>query len=264
MNRKKLLSVLMGGKKVDPQTTGLTMTVTTAGAATLTITGMTVAAGATVVADWGDGGTDTYSAGAGARTHAYAGAGTWTVKLTPRSSITSLNLADAQITGLVINAANPLPNALTYLRLFDLDGINYNINSSPLPSTLATIFLYSCSGITATNLVLPASMVSFTLVLNPGIGFIPVTEWTRNTLQLIRYENGLNSSQVDAILAAIWGNKANYTYATPVLDLLGEANAGPNGIFQAASPPTTGAEYKYDLINGAYTSAGPEWTVTTG
>jgi hypothetical protein len=55
-----------------------------------------------------------------------------------------------------------------------------------------------------------------------------------------------------ASIAAIWSNKANFTYATPTLDLLGGSNAAPNGMYQAASPPTTGNEKKYDQIKKGF------------
>jgi hypothetical protein len=73
----------------------------------------------------------------------------------------------------------------------------------------------------------------------------------------------LTQADVDTVLEEIWNNKANFTWSAPTLDLLGINNAAPSGTYQAASPPTTGNEYKYDLVNGVYTAAGPEWTVTT-
>ncbi len=68
--------------------------VTTTGAETLTIAAFTVSA-ATVV-DWGDGSSDTYS-GAGARTHNYAGAGTWTVRVMQPGNVTALALNDNKV-----------------------------------------------------------------------------------------------------------------------------------------------------------------------
>jgi len=85
-----------------------------------------------------------------------------------------------------------------------------------------------------------------------------------NTIRTIQYESALSQASVDAVLAGLWGNKANFTYATPSADLLGGGNAAPSGTYQDPSPanPSTGQEYKYCLINDI-PSAGPAWSVTT-
>ncbi len=69
--------------------------VTTTGAATHTIASFTVSAATTV--DWGDGSTNTYTGG-GARTHDYAGAGTWTVRVLQPLNVTALMLIDNKVT----------------------------------------------------------------------------------------------------------------------------------------------------------------------
>jgi hypothetical protein len=90
----------------------------------------------------------------------------------------------------------------------------------------------------------------------------PIAVWDGiNDIQSILYQNSLTQAQVNTVLQKIWENKANFTAAAPILNLI--TNAAPSGTYQAASPPTTGKEYAYDLVNGAYTAAGPEWTVTT-
>lgn len=80
-------------------------------------------------------------------------------------------------------------------------------------------------------------------------------------IRTIVWESALSEAAVDAVVNAIWANKANFTYATPSLDILGGSNAAPSGTYQAASPPTTGKEKIYDLVNGSYTPDGPEWTI---
>jgi hypothetical protein len=84
---------LGGGRKVA------TWQVVTTGAATHTIAAFTVSA--STVVDWGDGSTSTYT-GAGARTHDYAGAGTWTVRVMQPLNVTALTLADNKV---VLNSA---------------------------------------------------------------------------------------------------------------------------------------------------------------
>jgi hypothetical protein len=162
-----MMRLMSGGraKAVDVQDTPLVLTCTTTGAQTLTFTAMTVAAGKTVVVDWGDTNTNTYTAGAGTRTHAYAGAGTWTVKLANRRNITELSLNDAKITALLINSTNPLPSGLTYLNLNGLAGLTYNANTNPLPSGLTYLYLNGLTGLTynANTNPLPSGLTYLTL-----------------------------------------------------------------------------------------------------
>jgi len=93
---KLMLLGAMEGKK------GLGLTATTTGAQTLTIESMTVITGETVTVNWGDGNSDIYT-GTGARTHNYAGAGVYTVSITPPTAISKLYLSDNKIT---LNSAN--------------------------------------------------------------------------------------------------------------------------------------------------------------
>ncbi|MCB0251100.1 MAG: hypothetical protein KDI07_21190, partial [Anaerolineae bacterium] len=87
-----------------------TWTVTTTGAATHTITALTVSRQITV--DWGDGSTSDYT-GSGARTHNYAGAGTWTVTIADPLAVTALTLSDNKVT---LNSADiaPMANMVTF------------------------------------------------------------------------------------------------------------------------------------------------------
>lgn len=69
---------------------------------------------------------------------------------------------------------------------------------------------------------------------------------------------GLTVEVVDRILADVYAGKATYTWATPTLNVGGN-NDTPSGMYQAASPPTTGLEMAYALVHG---DEGPKWTVT--
>jgi len=282
MRPQQKMMILMSG--VNIQDTPLVLTCTTTGAQTLTLQGMTVAAGKTVVADWGDGNTDTYTAGAGVRTHAYAGAGTWTVKINNRRNITLLDFEDSKIR-ITINAANPWPIGLTTiympagvltlnanttpwpiglkaLTLAGMAAFTLNANTTPWP-TLTTLYLENLTGLTWEIKAARPWPTGAVIAIIKGCPGVTCTAWTDNAVRSIQAENAYSQAGVDAFLAAVYANKANFTYATPTLDLLGGSNAAPSGTYQAASPPTTGKEYAYDLVNGSYTPAGPEWTVAT-
>lgn len=348
---------MMGGGLPDLTNPAIaTMTVTTTGAQTLTLQGVTVAAGKTVTVYWGDGSSNAYTAGAGTRTHDYAGAGTWTVKLSHPSDVTLLDLRDAKITALgplakfttlitlsfdgtknlVYDAnTNPLPGTLVLLTIKNAPGVVYNANTNPLPSGLEALFInthnftydanadplpaglkslsvyndskftynantdplpvglttlafYNLPNVTydANADPLPGGIASLTLNSLPNVTWdinalqpwptavtecsviscpkVTVSAWTDNAIRSIQLENIYNAAAVDAVLNAILANKANFTYATPTLDLLGGSNAAPSGTYQAADPVTSGKEAAYALVNGNGSYApGPEWTVTT-
>ena len=386
MDIRRMIALGVLGKKVDVQDTPLVLTATLTGAATLWIQDLTIATGKSVVVDWGDGNTNTYTAGGGTRSHAYAGAGTYAIKIANRSSITSINLQQETKLSGTINASNPWPSGLKYLilngipsltyngsttplpsgllqlSLTTMAGFTYNANTYPLSSTLTSLTLYNVanftynindnplpSGLTFLSLIgslpgltynvnttaLPTGLLSLivntltsgnftfdgtnplpdsltlinmynlagftynvntnpwpagliTLTLNTLSGLtwaadagspipstvtdltiyscnnisIPAAQWAVNGLQHIIFQSTLTAEEVDDILLGVWTNKANYTHATPTLNLLGTNNHSPTGTFQAGSGesglPTTGMEYAYDLKNGTYTSAGAE------
>jgi hypothetical protein len=193
------------------------------------------------------------------------------------ADIASLNLAVATgltslylntLTGLTwtVGASAPMPTNLTSLYLNNLTGLTWTVGASaPMPTGLTSLTLITLTGLTWTvgaSAPMPTGLTSLTLYNLTGL--TSVTVWDGiNAIHDIRYENNLAQAQVDAVLSAIHANKANYTYATPSLDLAGVNNAAPSGIYQSTCPPVDGNEYKYDLVNGICEPAGPEWVVVT-
>lgn len=107
--------------------------VVTTGAATHTIAAFTVSA-ATVV-DWGDGSTDAYT-GAGARTHNYAGAGTWTVRVMQPLNVTAITLNDNKVTLTSAGIAS-----MTNVVAFDANSLKLTaFNTSDLAAWRPTTF----------------------------------------------------------------------------------------------------------------------------
>ena len=186
------------------------------------------------------------------------------LNLAVATGLTALTLREVGLTW-TVGAAAPMPTGLTVLYLQSLAGLTWTVGAAaPMPAGLTQLTLYILARLTWTvgaAAPMPTGMLLLTIVNCANVAAI--STWAINTLRTVNYENNLAQAAVDAVLAAIWANKANYTYATPTLDLAGTGNAAPSGTYQAASPPTTGKEYAYDLVNGAYTAAGPEWVVTT-
>jgi len=133
-----------------------------------------------------------------------------------------------------------MPIGLTTLNIQTLVGLTWEINGpDPWPAGATTATIIACDSVT-------------------------VTAWTDNAIRTVQWESSCNQAKVDAILNAFLANKANFTFATPSLDLLGGSNAAPSGTYQAADPVTSGNEAAYALVNGNGSYApGPEWTVQT-
>ena len=285
MDSKKLITVLKSGV-VDPKTTALALTATTTGAQAASFTSLGVISGKTVTIDWGDGTIESFTTTA-SRAHAYAGAGTWAVKVGPRNAINRIDLYDTKFT-VTIDATNPMPAGLTVLYMLNLHGLTWNVNATPMPSNLTYLRLLSLSGLTwnINTTPLPPSLDYFECDQNSNITWnvsaislpntlrtfkigwnVPGIVWTGmlpNAIQSAACYNSLDTAKIDTILYTILANKANFTYSTPSLDLSHWSNAAPSGTYQAADPVTSGKEAKYALVNGNGSYApGPEWTVTT-
>ena len=73
-------------------------------------------------------------------------------------------------------------------------------------------------------------------------------------------DNAYTTAQIDEIINAIYRLRANFTYATPSLNI-GGTNAAPTGIYQEGTQSTP-AEKLYALVNDPNTEGFNTWTVT--
>lgn len=72
---------------------------------------------------------------------------------------------------------------------------------------------------------------------------------------------GWSQAAVDALLADMYAERAAFTYATPSLNV-GANNSVPSGVYQDATPPTTGLEYVFKLANDPDAEGFNTWTIT--
>jgi len=109
--------------------------------------------------------------------------------------------------------------------------------------------------------VIPASLLYLRLYTTSISG---TPDISANTLmRQYSYQGcGLSQANVDAILLSVYDRRMAFTYATPALTI-DSTNAAPGGIYQAQCPPTTGKEYKYELINDSCGDGFNKWAVTT-
>ena len=133
MSESGFLGSGIGPQAIRNQKNVASWTVTTTGAATHTIAAFTVSA--STVIDWGDGSTSTYT-GSGARTHDYAGAGTWTVRVMQPLNVTALTLSNNEVT---LNSADI--KSMINMVAFQANGLKAGtFNSSDVSAWRPTTF----------------------------------------------------------------------------------------------------------------------------
>ena len=248
MNSAQKLLVLMGSQKKVAS-----IGVTTTGAETLTIAAFTVAAGKTCTVVWGDGSSDIYS-GAGARTHNYAGAGNYKVKFMQPENITHITLSDNKMT---VNSKDVM--RMKNVVNFTATGVKAGtFNSADVSAWRpATFLMYSMPAgyagtFNSTDVSawrptqfwlhsMPVATFTITISANGFAGWVSTTDFRMQN-------NSLLQAAVDQILADFWAGFATRTGAAGTINV-GTNNQAPGGTYQAANPPTTGLEYRYELLN---------------
>ena len=232
--RPALRQAVMSAKHEAVPALALTAT-TTAPGQTVAIYRLTPTGEATTIY-WGDGSSTAVPNGYTAViTHAYTNTGAYNVRVLKPLIITHLDLRGAMLSC----AAGQIGGltSLTYLRLYNTTGATVGAGEIELLTSLTNMTLAYVPNV-ATQTAFP------------------------NVIHTIQYENVLNQATVDAVLAGIYGNKANFTWATPSLDIAGGSNAAPSGVYQSVCPPTSGLETVHALATGTCVPAGPEWTIT--
>ena len=232
------------GPSASPPNYWTFQVVTTAAGETFTLQAVGVNAGKTCVVDWGDGSAPENWTGDALRSHVYAAAGTYTVMVTNAPEIWKIDMRDAKTSWTVSNAA-PMPANLTYLYLYGLAGLTWDVGSvagANMPANLTSLTLLDCGAITidATD-VFPKSLTTF------------------------QFENHLTQAQVDAVLAALYLAFPTRTGANGTIDLAGGGNAAPTGASpgSAECPPTTGWNTAYELVNDSCGVSAKHWASVT-
>ena len=118
-------------------------------------------------------------------------------------------------------------------RLYSMPaGYAGTFNSTDISAWTPTYFyLYS----------MPVATYTITITANGFAGWVSTTDFQVQN-------NSLNQTQVNQILADFWAGFATRTATGGTINV-GTNNAAPSGIYQPANPPTTGLEYRYELLN---------------
>lgn len=88
---------------------------------------------------------------------------------------------------------------------------------------------------------MPAATYTITITASGFAGWVSTTNFQMQN-------NSLSQAQVNQILADFWAGFATRTATGGTLNI-GTNNAAPSGVYQAANPPTTGLEFRYELLN---------------
>ncbi len=229
-----------------------------------TITPVIVRAGGagTATWDWGDGSaTETGDS----MSHAYD-AGTYTVTLTLTdipTALTSIDVSGDYVVGDFLGCIRTC-KALTVIIAHTNTGLMTNCSRVSLQWWPALTHLYlsitSVSGdISGWTLLASLSLLSLN---NTSVEGAP-TFTSAVALRNLQYHDcALAQATVDAILLAMYNRRASFTYASPAANL-GGTNDDPSGVYQDATPPTTGLEYKYKLVVDPDAEGFNKWVITT-
>ena len=246
-----------------------TFTATTTGAQTLTLNSFGVSR--ETVVDWGDGSSSSYT-GTALRTHAYAGAGTWTVTIADPLAVTVLDVRDNKITLSSANVAT-LTNVATFIAIALKAGTFNSVDVSAWRPTSFVLYSMPAGYAGTFNSVdvsawRPTYFGLYSMpagyVVTAGGGFAGWT--TTNSFQM--QGNALSQAQVDAILWELYQATATPRTATGGTINVGGSNAAPSGTFQApASCPVTvatpGKEVGHALLNDGCAVGFNRWTTVT-
>lgn len=179
--------------------------------------------------------------------------------------------ANAGVTGDLSRLA--MMTAMKYLLLAGDTLITGNLSSLAAMTQMQILYLYGCPLLTG-NInsfsgmgVLRLLYIYSTNLAAGSIGALVALQDAR------MYSCGWLTADVDIVINSMWAARANYTYATPALQI-GGTNQAPSGNVIAPAegtdwhqdgatwiPLTTGAKI-YDLVNNVNSEVRPSWAIT--
>lgn len=228
---------------------------------------------AATVVDWGDGLSNEYT-GTATRTHVYASAGTYCVKIYTPENVLTFDLRDGVAVSVLNSADLKAIVNVSYFRLDNLPNATITLNSADMVDwrPKGTFRLYGLPNATIT--IDSSDMVdwrpdTFYLISLPNatITIAPSTikNWSGVIALDLRVGN-LTQSQVDLVLWEIYQIARTATSGIIRLNIAG--NASPSGTFQPCqSPPvsatTPGKEIAYELLNDSLGIGFNKWADVT-
>lgn len=153
---------------------------------------------------------------------------------------------------------------LATLSMYGNGGLNFAGELYDLPPALVTLFGWGCTNTQITGRLCdaPASLVSIYLD-NSSSAIVGGDDPIQATGigKIVLSNTGMTQAGIDSVLERIYTDWSTLTDTTPELDVAG-SNPSPSGTLQDATPPTTGLEYAYKLVNDPDSTGYPLWSIT--
>jgi len=162
---------------------------------------------------------------------------------------TGLTYASFNSCSLLTGALSDLPTGLTVASFYDCPLLTGSLSDLPAGLTVARFF--DCPLLTGSLSDLPAGLTTARFYGCPLLTGDSIAQLT--AISDIRiYNNGWNQATVDAVIDSIYqavvADANHFTAAAPALQIQAN-NAAPSGVYQEATPPTTGLEKVYYLCH---------------
>lgn len=215
--------------------------------------------------DWGDGSARTAVVSGVELSHAYAAAGTYTVTLV-------MDQQEVYLTGIDIGSDRAVGDLwaenidrfaeITDFRMYANTGLTGIISLANFPRKITYLNLRNTQVATTGSLAdLPPTLLQIYLHATQSVitgGDMPIAA---TGIRDIRVDgNGWSQAQVDSIIDRIYQDRMLFTYAAPIMNI-GGTNATPSGVYQDATPPTTGKEMIYKLVNDPDGEGFNKWAI---
>lgn len=166
------------------------------------------------------------------------------------------------LTTLSVQGSNTLTGSVA-----GLTGLNFMValGSNTLTGSVAGLTSLTYLDVRGSN-TLTGSVAGLTLLTYLAItGGLNTITWAVGPLHVLAVlnasNNALTQAQVDAILLAMYTNRAGYTAAAPSA-ILGGTNAAPSGVYADEDPPVTGKGMAYELVNDPEAEGFHKWAIT--
>lgn len=216
-----------------------------------------------VLVDWGDGSTPTELAkgASGTLSHEYVEGGPYQITIDYPEAFYSLSFSDQSI-GFNEGGLDQFTNLTSLVAESPLGTAIYD-NTLVHLNAITSLTLQNCTvdfsegDLASTDL----SVLSLTYMTGD---FYSAEVASLLNIEEISIANDLPSSEITALLAAIYANRANYVYDGEVitLDLTGNASPSDDGVYEDVENPSKFHEYRYKLENDPDEEGFVKWDIS--
>lgn len=215
-----------------------------------------------IVWDFGDG-SATYTGGT--PSHSYADGTQKTVRITfdDPTLVTELNFPSMSMVGEWPLSSLAKFTSLNVFTAYLNAGLNVSGLLADIPSSIVNFRIYNtASTLTGSLSNAPAGILYlylFSSFCNINGGTTPLIAVAINNIRV--ESTSTTQANIDDILSRLYADRASFNFATPALNV-GGTNPNPTGTYADATPPTTGLEYAYKLVNDPDAEGFKKWAIT--